>query len=207
MENNQLKDKDFQFSLEEYKQCWNHIQFLYQQRDRTQRFYFIFVLGGVSVISALLKFNSNEMNLLPKSTLLLLIIPIILVGILCLSQLISLRISSTFYHKALIIHRRQIIGKSRTILWLNDDKPTYYYKGFNFFTLLIVMIVTSIISASGLLLILIDLKLEPIWYSFWSIVSFIIVLCIQFLWYKRSLKNRDREYKAIYPKSKEDNVK
>lgn len=195
------QDKEKDFLIEEYKKCWEYIQFHYQQRDRSQRFYFIFVLAGGSLVATLIKLWPDKLSKFPVTLLLLLIIPLFLIGIFCLGQIISLRKTTTLFHKTIVTIRAQLLKNHSTPLWKNDDKPKFYNKGFNYFTATIVMIITGFLLASGVFVILLDLGIGLSKSLFFSLLAWVVIVFIQLAWYRSSLKKEDKTYKPLFPRS------
>jgi len=196
------QDKEKDFLIEEYKRCWEYIQFHYEQRDRSQRFYFIFVLAGGSVVAGLVKLWSKSFSDFPAILLLLLIIPLFLFGIFCLEQIISLRKTTTLFHKTIVTIRAQLLKTYSTPLWKTDEKPTFYNKGFNYSTTLIVIGITGFIFASGVFVIILDLEIGLLESLFFSILAGIAIGHFQIKRYSNSLKKEDETYEPLFPKSK-----
>ncbi len=201
MDNITVKDAKYNFLIEEYRKCWEYIQFHYEQRDKSQRFYFIFVLGAASVVTALIRIQPEKLSNFPIHLLLLLIIPIFLLGILFLGQLIALRKTTTLFHKNIVTIRAQLLKDCPTLLPMTDNEPNYFKKGFNLFTALIAMMVTSFVLANGVLVIFLGHG-RPVPSSLlFSSLAWVGSVIIQFVWYYISLKNQDKKYVPLFPKS------
>ena len=207
---NSPKENDFTFLIEEYKKIFDYLQFHFEQRDRSQRFYFTFVLGGISIVSALFQYAANNNPDLHKSWLLFILFPIVIFGRLCLRQIIALRRTTTYFRKAIITIRHQLKGKYETPLFVHDDQIKFYWEGgFNYYTTSIIMVINGFIFASCLFLICIDLfKINITSLSsncfelgcciIISLVAWVIGVFIQFQHYKNVLVDEDAKYDAKY---------
>jgi len=187
----------YDYLKKEYEQWWNYIKFHYEQRDRSQRFYFSFVLAGGGLVVAL----SQQVNdLRSLRYLLLLIVPLVVIGILALGQLIHLRRVTTLYHKTIVTIRRQMIGSGKSPLCLSDKDPRFYATGFNFFTVLIVMLLTASIAAFGIFVVM-PASLSDWWRVVISLAAGVLIMVSQFLWYRRALRMEDLKYdaRALFP--------
>jgi len=84
---------------------------------------------------------------------------------------------------------------------MTDNEPNYFKKGFNLFTALIAMMVTSFVLANGVLVIFLGHG-RPVPSSLlFSSLAWVGSVIIQFVWYYISLKNQDKKYVPLFPKS------
>src|SRR5690606_25633281 len=79
-------------------------------------------------------------------------IPLWLIGLFTLERTIALRRTTTLFHKAIVTIRHQLLKDhitedNKPVLWIHDDKPRYFYKGFNYLSALLVMALTALVFA------------------------------------------------------------
>jgi hypothetical protein len=196
MENNKKE-----FLIEEYKKCWEYIEFHYSQRDRSQRFFFTFVIGSGGLVAALLKVKPDlHSNPYFYLSLNMLIIPLFLLGIFCLGQIISLRKTTTRFHKAIVTIRAQFLTENDTKLWIYDHNPKFLNKGFNFYTAVIIMLVNGFIIACCPMTISLYLGGIKIWYVLIAILAWCLATLVQLKRYKSIPKNEDDSYVPLFPR-------
>ena len=186
--------EDTDFLLREYEQCWAYIKFHYEQRDRSQRFFFTFVIGAFGLGTALWRIEPN----FPLEYLLFLIIPLVLLGFFTLNQMVMIRRTTTFFHKTIVTIRAQLIGRYKTPLWLSDIDPKFYSRGFNLYTVLIVITVTAAVAALGVLIALFEWGYS-VWYSVsWFLLAAVVGVLGQWLWYRQALNAEDEKYRPLF---------
>lgn len=194
-----------EFLIEEYKKCWKYIEFHYSQRDRSQRFFFTFVLTSGGFIAALLKVKPD----LPSHSyfylsLNMIIVPLFLLGIFCLGQIISLRKTTTLFHKTIITIRAQFLKENDTNLWISDQQPKFLNKGFNFYTAVIVMLVNGFIISLCPIIFLLHLGDITIKGVIIAVLVWFITTLLQLQWYRSSLGKKDNLYKPLFPQNIND---
>lgn len=194
------------FVLKEYERCWDYLQFQYEQRDRSQRFYFTLIFAAGGLAGALLRPSDSAQVTLDgfigvtesmKIPLLFVLVPIVLLGWLTLAQLIHLRRTTTLFHKSIIAIRARYRGVYRTPLALSDDQPRYYDRGFNRSSAWILMLVTATVAAWTLavgVLGVVSLQNTLAVSGAGGVVTFVL----QYWWYRRVLRSLDAQYLVIF---------
>ncbi len=198
-----------EFSLKEYESCWDYLRSIYQERDKSFRYFITALLGSGALSVGLLQYGMENQILHDfYSSIGFIMLAPFLFGIAAFDKAIALRKTAIRFHKAIIRIRGEAYnGSDRHPLFTDPAQLPYLnWKGFNAAEAG-VLAIGSGIAAGAVVYFSVCLDISKIYLSRvprfvvgtekwgWALATALAVFAVLASWYITSLKSSDKNEK------------